>query len=379
METGNDAVRVMTVHAAKGLEAKIVFNPDTCSVPAPRHDPKIFVLDTTVAGEQAMAWSPNKDFDWGAVAAARETAREAAMEEYRRLLYVALSRAEERLYIAGFNGAKDPDERSWANMIEAALANQPGIEKVPAFWNSEDRILRFASEVSAAPASLDFLDNQAAAASLVLPEWLGRHAPAEPEETSSITPWNALAEKANFGATQTVEATHDALRRGRLIHLLLQYLPGIASLLRLNAALDFLSARAPHLDETAHQKLAQEVLDVIALPELAGLFGPDSKAEVSIAGRIALGTRIIDVAGRVDRIGENDKEILVADFKTGTPCPLDDTPAAHRTQMALYHAVLAPLWPQKTLRMGLIWTAGPCVVWLPAAMLDAAFVALAAG
>jgi len=118
---------------------------------------------------------------------------------------------------------------------------------------------------------------------------------------------------------------------------------------------------------------------VIALPELAGLFGQDSKAEVSIAGRIALGRRTIDVDGRVDRIGETKKEIFVADYKTGAPCRLDAAPADYLAQMALYRAVLAPLWPDKTLRMLLIWTAGPRVVWLPAGMLDAALATLAAG
>jgi ATP-dependent helicase/nuclease subunit A len=169
------------------------------------------------------------------------------------------------------------------------------------------------------------------------------------------------------------------LRQGRLMHLLLQYLPGIAARHRREAALAFLAARAPGLNETARQSLAAEVLKVIALPELAGLFGPGSKAEVSFAGRLVLGQRPIDVPGRVDRIGENHKEILVADYKTGAPCALDGTPAAYLAQMALYRAVLAPLWPHKTLRMLLIWTAGPRVVWLPAGMLDAALAALAAG
>ncbi|MDQ6701770.1 MAG: double-strand break repair helicase AddA, partial [Pseudomonadota bacterium] len=114
METGEDAVRVMTVHAAKGLEANIVFLPDTCGVPSPRHDPRVFALDTKVPGEQTIAWSPRKDLDCEAIAAARRKARDAATDEYRRLLYVALTRAEERLYIAGFYGAKGPDPGCWA-------------------------------------------------------------------------------------------------------------------------------------------------------------------------------------------------------------------------------------------------------------------------
>ncbi|MGB6374881.1 MAG: PD-(D/E)XK nuclease family protein, partial [Methylocella sp.] len=175
------------------------------------------------------------------------------------------------------------------------------------------------------------------------------------------------------------QARREASRRGRLMHLLLQYLPGIAARHRRDAALAFLAARAAGLADTARENLAAEVLKVVALPELTGLFGQDSKAEVSVAGRIAAGRRMIEVSGNIDRIGENQKEILVADYKIGTPCALDGTPAAYLAQMALYRAVLAPLWPDKTLRMLLIWTAGPCIVWLPAGMLDAALAALAAG
>jgi len=379
MEEVEDAVRVMTVHAAKGLEAKIVFLPDTCGVPSPRHEPRVFALETKMPGEQTIGWSPRKDLDCEAIAAARGKAREAAMEEYRRLFYVALTRAEERVYIAGFCGVKGPDPGCWAKMIEAALANESGIQSVPAFWNGEDQILRLVSEGSGALAGAASSDSRVAATPAVLPDWLWRAAGFEANAMPPVGPSHALAAAHRLDGTGAAQAMREALRHGRLMHLLLQYLPGIAARHRRDAALAFLSARAPGLNDAARQNLAGEVLTVIALPELAGLFGPGSKAEVSVAGRITLGQRTIDVDGRVDRIGENQKEILVADYKTGTPCPLDGTPSDYLAQMALYRAVLAPLWPDKTLRMLLIWTAGPRVVWLPAGMLDAALAALAAG
>jgi ATP-dependent helicase/nuclease subunit A len=376
MEEGGDAVRVMTIHAAKGLEAKIVFLPDTCRVPSPRHDPRVFALHTKVRGEQTIAWSPRKELDCEAIATARANARDAAMEEYRRLLYVALTRAEERLYIAGFRGAKEPVPACWAKMIEAALVNEAGIQSVPAFWNGEDQILRIVSEESGAAAAALPDGRAAATPAAILPDWLRRGAGLEANATMpSVKPSHALAPRRDDAA----QARCEVLRRGRLMHLLLQYLPGIAARDQRGAAMAFLAARAPGLDDTARQNLAGEVLKVIALPELSGLFGPASKAEVSVAGRITLGQRTIAVDGRVDRIGENQNEILAADYKTGAPCPLDRTPADYIAQMALYRAVLAPLWPDKTLRMLLIWTAEPRVVWLPAGMLDAALAALATG
>ena len=109
MEAAGDAVRVMTVHAAKGLEAKIVFLPDTCGAPTGRHDPRIFALtENEDADDASLVWSPKMDADPAPVARARDKLREAARNEHRRLLYVALTRAEERLYIAGFVGERGP-------------------------------------------------------------------------------------------------------------------------------------------------------------------------------------------------------------------------------------------------------------------------------
>jgi ATP-dependent helicase/nuclease subunit A len=373
METGAETVRVMTVHAAKGLEAKIVFVPDSCSAPSSRHDPKIFSIPTKVPGEEVVAWSPKKNLDCPEVAPARATAREAAREEYRRLLYVALTRAEERLYIAGFHGKNGPVSGCWANMIEAALGSDAGFEEVPAFWNSAESIRRFVLERSDAVDVAPSQNDEAAAAPFAPPAWLFRPAPIEQSAALSLTPSHTLA-PAYGHAEQRLEA----IWRGRAMHLLLQCLPAVMSEKRRSAALAFLSARASILDESARQTLAEEALALIAMPELADLFGPRSKAEVLVAGKASIEERSFDVAGQVDRIGESLNEILVADYKTGTPCPLDQTPKNYLTQMALYRAVLAPLWPKKSLRMALIWTAGPSTVWLPEKILDAALVSLAA-
>jgi ATP-dependent helicase/nuclease subunit A len=374
MDTATDMVRVMTVHAAKGLEAKIVFLPDSCRAPAGRHDPKVFSLGTGVPGEEAIAWSPKTALDCAAVARAREASRNAAQEEYRRLLYVALTRAEERLYIAGFYNTQKPDSGCWFKMIEAALGSHAGFVEVPAFWNSGETVRRFVSQGSGARASAAVPENADAAAPFALPDWLFRTAPIAEDTARALTPSRARARTSGGQAA----APREVLRRGGAMHLLLQYLPAIAPEKRANAALAFLSARASFLDEAVRKNLAGEALALIALPELAGLFGSRSKGEVWVAGKVRIGERIFDVLGQVDRIGESATEILVGDYKTGPPCALDSTPTAYLAQLALYRAVLSPLWPDKKLRMALIWTAGPSVIWLPGKMLDAALAALAA-
>ena len=175
MDLTSSFVRVMTVHAAKGLEAKIVFLPDVCGAPVGNHDGALFPL-ATPEGEQ-IAWSPKKDMDCPAVAAARMARREAAGDEYRRLLYVALTRAEERLYIAGHRGGRDCPPESWRGMIEASLT--PNAVEAPAPWGAEQKVLRYGAAEASEEAPLAAKSPAAEERSAPPPAWLAAPAAAE--------------------------------------------------------------------------------------------------------------------------------------------------------------------------------------------------------
>jgi ATP-dependent helicase/nuclease subunit A len=381
MESGVDVVRVMTVHAAKGLEARIVFLPDTCGAPSTHHDPNIFALQPGASGVEAIAWSPRKGLDCKAASAAREKMRQASHDEYRRLLYVSLTRAEERLYIAGFHGVKGPGQNCWARMIEATFASDPDIEHAPAFWDPDDFVLRLFSPGSKAAWAVpreraSFIAASPAAAA---PDWLWRSVEQPIEPAAPIRPSSApaAADRLSDPAAMT-PARRGALRIGAMTHLLLQHLPDLPEEARTRAARAFLEARAADLDPEARDGLIDSALRVVDTPELVALFGPHSKAEVEVSGTVVLprgGT--IEVAGRVDRIGVTEAEVLVADFKTGAaPCAPADIPAPYLAQMALYRAALTPLWPGRRLRMLLIWTAELSVAALNDASLDAALAAV---
>jgi len=401
MESGADCVRVMTVHAAKGLEAKIVFLPDTCGVPSPRHDPRIFALGS----DGPIVWSPGTKADTGAITAARKEARQAAEEEYRRLLYVALTRAEERVYIAGFYGEREPGEISWSAMIERTLSGLDGMEEISAFWDPKETISRFVSdggplgEVVAEPRG-----ETVSRAGQEIPAWLTEPAAPEPAPPPAVHPSSFVLSRVPSAAMRT-----SSLEAGLLAHRLLQQLPSFPREARRKAALDLLdvhrlggtdasssgadasaavmpglepgiqaigvrdwmagSSPAMTLSETQRRNMIEAVLGVIEMPELADLFGPGSRAEVSVAGRVLLprGARV-EVSGRVDRIAVTQTEVLVADFKTGR-VP-ERLPAAYLTQLALYRAALAPLFPRMRVRMLLVWTSGPAVTWLDDHSLD---------
>lgn len=376
METSGDCVRVMTVHAAKGLEAKIVFLPDTCGVPSPRHDPKIFCLADPAGGPPLPVWSPRKDQDPEPVTAAREAARAGAEDEYRRLLYVALTRAEERLYIAGFYNAREPGAIAWSTMIHAALGD--GFEELPAFWDGAENILRRVTPGTIAAGAADQRERPAAQ-EVELPDFLLRPATPEASPAPPLKPATALAAADTMRDDGSAGLKREALERGRLMHVLLQYLPQVSPAGRRAAAQAFLAARAGHL-ASDHVQLIEEALGVLETEGLAELFGPRARAEVAIVGRITTpkGDRR-EVSGQVDRIVETGSCVIVADYKTGTVPEASAIPPAYLTQMALYRAVLAPLWPEKTLRMLLIFTAGPNVVELEDAALDAALAGVGIG
>ncbi len=369
MEAASDCVRVMTVHGAKGLEAKIVFLPDTCGAPNGRHDRKIHVLDGRADGRHALAWSGRMDDDPPAVAAARQSARTEAEDEHRRLLYVAMTRAEERLYISGFHGKNAPGDLAWSRMIQASLCGD--FVEVPAFWGDDETILRWH-----APGAIEYeraTAKERATERADLPDFLRRRAPRETTPLPPLKPSTALAAAEPIYDESAAALPRAALERGRLMHILLQYLPDVATDARRRTAEAFLAARASDLDAGLREALIGEALAVLQTPALTDLFGARARGEVAIAGRIVgPDGRMREVSGQVDRIVETEREVIVADYKTGGPCEAAATPPAYLAQMALYRAVLASLWPGKRLRMLLIWTAGPKVVELEQAALDAA-------
>ncbi len=369
METGSDCVRVMTIHAAKGLEAKIVFLPDTCGVPSGRHDNKIHVLEG--GGAPVLAWSSRKDADPQAVAAARQKARAEAEDEHRRLLYVAMTRAEERLYIGGYRGSTEPNGLAWSQMIGASLGEN--FVAFPAFWDQSETIRRWLApgKLAAGIAA----GRERAAEHVDLPAFLTRAPPREAMPPPPLKPSSALAAADAIEPQSADTLPRAALERGRLMHVLLQHLPDVAPDARRDAARVFLAARADELDADARDALIGEALAVLETPSLADLFGPRARAEVAVVGHIA-GPQARAISGQIDRIVETEGEVIVADFKTGAPCTATAMPAAYLVQMALYRAVLAPLWPGKRLRMLIIFTAGPTVVELGEAQMDAALAGL---
>jgi len=368
LDQASDAVRVMTVHGAKGLEAPVVILPDTTQVP--RGNDRLL----WPTGAEAVLWSPSKDSDDSVAAIAREQADTARAEEYRRLLYVALTRAADRLLVCGWVNRREPAAGCWYELVRAGLDGRASVAQDPfltANGIEDATILRMADRQDAPP---EPGRERPDAGILPLPGWLRRAPPPEPEPTRPLTPSRAVEGEPPLRSPAAGEDGR-AFARGRFVHRALQLLAALPRDRRAEGAA-WLAGRVDHgLDEATARTAAASVLAVLDDPATAPLWGLASLAEVPVAGIVAgpPGAPPRTIAGRIDRLAVLDDRILVADFKTGRAPPADPaaTPRAWLAQMAAYRALIAGIWPERPVECWLVWTDAPAVQRLPESLLDA--------
>ncbi len=355
MEAAGRSIRVMTVHASKGLEARIVMLPDTCATPGGRFDPRLFLLQTD-SGAPVLAWSSRARDDCAKVAAARKRSREELMNEYRRLLYVGMTRAEERLYVMGYYGARAPPVDCWHTMVRTALESRLGSSPAP--WNAAENIWRMGA-VCAPDSSSSAAETDAPACSADLPEWLYEPV-VPPRRATPLRPSRSLARKPGGAEGVGQEPPNAAIEIGTLIHGMLRFLPSLDAAARRDAARVFLDAQAGALSIDTHNRLIDEAIGVIDHARLRPLFAAGSVPEAPVSARVVNSAGVVfDVAGRIDRVASVGGSVWFADFKTGFhPQP----PPEYIRQIALYAAALASAFPDKLILGFLVWTRGPHIV-----------------
>jgi ATP-dependent helicase/nuclease subunit A len=371
MEMVRDEVRVMTVHGAKGLEADTVILADTTTPPSGPRDPRLLAL-----ANGPLVWATARSEDVGAMSDARGKAQQDARDEYRRLLYVAMTRAKERLVIAGTQGRNKIPDGCWYRLVEDAL--KADCAAGPADDGDGD-VLRYhkngSKNVEAQASKKTTLP--AAAKPSSVPSWLTSNATSDSSAVRTVTPSNAEDDDARPAASGGRAA---ALLRGSLTHRLLQSLPDIPAGKRLKAAEDYLAGAGRELTQEQRKKIAEEVLVLLDGAPFRDLFAPGSRAEVSIVGRLMRGGETVRVSGQIDRLAVTQSSVLIADFKTNRPAPrrIDDVPLVYVRQLALYRAVLQKLYPGKPVRAALIWTEVPDLMELSTEVLDAALLRITA-
>ncbi len=373
LEQGDiDAVRIMTVHGSKGLQAPIVFMPDTMQLPTQR-DALIWTDDAM----PLMLWVPSaKEADKLSIEF-REAAKAKTLEEYRRLLYVAMTRAEDRLYVCGWQTKKSSGDGHWYGLIQSAL--EPLARKeTNAFLAAEGVTasgdVLILEEAQSAPTKPDKARADIAEFG-PLPSWATTPPKAERDPPQPLAPSRATPPEPTV-VSPLVDDGQYRFQRGLIIHRLLQTLPDLPSAQHATAAARFVAR--PNWGLTPEQQgiIVSETLKVLTAPEFAPLFASGSLAEVPVVGLVGRHA----VSGQVDRLAVTDRDVWIIDYKTNRlpPRDVEKVDTAYVFQMAVYRDVLQRIYPEHTVRCVLLWTDGPYTMEIPTGLMDQALSAVAA-
>ena len=279
-----NAVRIMTVHGSKGLQGNIVFLPDTRFTPTQK--PKIIWTPN-----QMPVWTPASDVKTDEISATYDEWQQNQMREYRRLLYVAVTRAMDRLYICGWDTNRKAREGNWYDLIQEALPYVPDSDDIIRFSCEQTKEIPIRSDVRHQNEILH-----------TLPHWALENPPFEPLPSKPLRP---SAQEPQKEAEQTVmDAVRLlSLKRGTFIHNLLQHLPTVAPEKRRETAFK-LKPQDIDIPDTLFTLLEDN--------RFKDLFGPTSLAEVPIVG-------VLDgqvVSGQIDRLVILDTQVILVDYKS---------------------------------------------------------------
>jgi ATP-dependent helicase/nuclease subunit A len=272
-----------------------------------------------------------------------------------------MTRAKDRLVIAPYlTGRKDSPQEAWCEMIRHGLVAKAGgleLDEAPygpiEIWREGSPLARtLVAESDVAPLE-----------PLAVPDWLTAPVKPEPEPLPPIRPSSALGAAERMTRPGDGPYAPEARLRGTLVHALLERLPALTPEHRETMARAYVRARAPRLPAELRESVIANAVGVLDHADLKALFGPGSRAEAPIAGKILTAEGDLMVSGQIDRLAVLENEVLVADFKTTARAPKagQPPPRSYVAQLALYRMLLSEIYPDKRIRTFLVWTAGPVI------------------
>ncbi len=361
------AIRVMTVHGAKGLEAPIVILPDT----ATRRDAiKSQVLRM---GDSAI-WKPGSDDAPDVLSGLLDDVKRQQREERMRLLYVAMTRAECWLIVCGA-GEPSKDDLSWYDLVREGLLKAGAVEVSDPDFDGTG-ILRHASGRWPEPAAP--VVQMAPEAAVNLPGWVLQR-PAAPQTPEKALSPSSLGGTKALGGDEGIDPDH-AMLRGTVLHRLLELLPQWPEddWPQILEAIRNETAGVPSDRMTDHEvaELFDHARAVLGSPELAELQSSGALLEVELTGPVAeLGGRIVH--GAIDRLIVTPDSVLAVDYKSNATVPNSaaEVPEGILRQMGAYAALLEQIYPGRQIETAILWTATGALMRLPTDMVRAALAA----
>lgn len=383
IELERDEVRIMTVHASKGLEARVVFLVDPSNAPwSESHRPPVLPINTSQG--TANVWLPSSDLHVSETEKATGVVREAAEAEYRRLLYVGMTRAADRLIVCGFRGSNEPKHETWHGMVRSAL--EPSGEEIR---DPEDNIvaIRWKETKDSGEVSDEriALDSDTSGTLSPPPNWLHTRIPHEKPLPSPLTPTGAYAlidDDVDIGGQLSQGAMRGnatfAIQKGKAVHRLLERLPDIPEAEREAIGKQHLKNIGGNWTTNQCEDVWSQVQEILENPYYQAMFSQKSSAEVSLTGKLNTrsGERLI--TGQIDRLVIQENTVEIIDYKTNYKIPAapEQVPLQYLTQMALYREMVKQIYPNHAVRSYLLWVHGPNLMKLPDNLLDEAFASI---
>ncbi|WP_455479431.1 double-strand break repair helicase AddA [Bartonella sp. B23] len=367
----HEEVRIMTVHAAKGLEAAVVFLVDSGSaIWHSKHAPhllKIPLNNTQLNNQQAYIWRPNAEFNTKSSEKALSHLKERAEEEYKRLLYVGMTRAEDRLFVCGYKSERTFSD-TWLQLIKKALKPHAVVIKGPA----EDIA---AWRYCITPHTSTLINQEVPCAHNKtlppLPDFFSYKVSEEPTLPKPLRPSVAglsikdddelFSHSKQFGISPVLGETNTNraffIEYGNIVHRLLQYLPNCEPKKRRDYARHYLNTKASHWNEIQRKDALNHVWKILDHSYLKPLFSEHSYAEVSLIGIVKIHGKEQTVSGQIDRLYITQNSIVFIDFKTGISPKNEVAIAPHYLlQMALYRKLLQDIHPNKDIQALLVYS-----------------------
>ena len=325
MEQTTDRIRVMSVHAAKGLEANIVVLPDATYVATGDQQQRLLKTDDRSIFPSLPLWNlgglPKNDelVSW------IEDEQRRTREERNRLLYVAMTRARNELYITGSTSGRAVPEHCWWVRLESSL----GVEFV-----KEPTLVEPISGLSNGTTAQD---------QTVLPIWM-LESVSQSDQQRYIPSVNKML------------VDSEAFQRGTALHLLMQRLvdtdPSVRASVSPSIGAELLLAASD----------VDKLLSLFDRPDLEVFWSPQGRSEVEIWSSEATSETQIY---RMDRVVLGETETLILDYKSGAR-PAQQLPADHPyvLQLAGYCGAFANAIPGKPVRSALLWLETGELDWL---------------
>ncbi len=357
MDEQGGQVRIMTVHGSKGLQAPIVIMPDTMESGAAKKGGRLLWPSKTSL--DVPLYSPRQNDDPQQYKTIADKAKALDEQESYRLLYVAMTRAADRLYVAGHMGTRDAKDHSWYYQVRRAMLQDQSCQEIE---QGDHKILRVENPQEASPdkakeeKSQEYKD-------MPLPQWALNPAPQEPFPPRPLMPSRPSDDDLAPATSPLIAGQDNRFKRGNLTHKLLQFLPDFAVENRRDVAQAFIQKSPQGLSKLTCNSIVDEVMNILENKEFAAFFSEGSMAEVSLTGLMS-DNRII--SGQIDRLVIGKDEVWIVDYKTNRPPPKDpkDIPQIYRKQLAAYRDTIQNIYPQRKINMALLWTDGPFLTLL---------------